>query len=91
MANIRVYTDRSGLDGGAGAAAVLYRGSEAPKTLRFHISPLTVHTTFEAEALGLILGAHLISKERHLSSISISSDSQAALMVLLIHTPKLGQ
>jgi len=48
--NVRVYADRSGIDGMVGAAAVLYQGGENPKVLRYYPGPLTEHTTFDAEA-----------------------------------------
>ncbi|KIJ94843.1 hypothetical protein K443DRAFT_109731, partial [Laccaria amethystina LaAM-08-1] len=61
-ANIRIYTDGSGYEGNVGAAAVMYRkGVEEPeRTLRFHLGPLTKHTTFEGEAVGSILAAWML-------------------------------
>ena len=48
-----------------GPAAVLFWGNAAPKSLRYHLGSLDEHTTFEAEAVGLIMGAHLLSMEPH--------------------------
>ena len=90
-ADIRIYTDGLGLDGQAGAAAVLYRGDQAPKVLRLHLGTLLEHMTFEAEAVGLILGAFLLSEEGQVSSATISTDSQTALLSLDIHKPRPGQ
>jgi len=47
-ADIKVYTDGSGFKGKAGAAAVLYRGGMAPKSLRYCLGTLNEHTSFEA-------------------------------------------
>ena len=90
-ADICIYTDRSGLKVNAGAAAVLFRGCKAPKSLRYHLGSLDEHTTFEAEAVGLVLGAHLLSAEPHRSTVTIGMDSQAALLALDIHKPGPGQ
>ena len=90
-ADIRVYTDSSGFEGYAGAAAILYRGSAAPKSLRLQLGMLADHTPFEAEVTGLLLGAHLLCKESQLSTITINTDSQAALLALDIRKPKPGQ
>ena len=86
-ADIHIYTDRSGLEGKTGVAAVLFRGNVAPKSLWYHIGSLYEHTTFKAEAVRLILGAHLLSMEPHPSTITIGSDSQATLLALNIHNP----
>ena len=52
---------------------------------------LLEHMTFEAEAIGLILGAYLLSEEGQVSSATISTDSQTALSSLDIRKPRLGQ
>ena len=90
-AQTRIYTDGLGFDGLAGAAAVLFRGQAAPRVLRYQLGPLTEHTTFEAEALGVILGLHLLGSERQVTSITISTDSQAVLGALDTCKPKPGQ
>ncbi|VDC04045.1 unnamed protein product [Peniophora sp. CBMAI 1063] len=82
--DIRVYTDGSGLDGQAGAAAVLARFDglhDIRRTLRYHLGPLSEHTVYEAEALGVILGAHLLATEveRAAKTVSISLDNQPVI------------
>ena len=57
---IRLFSDGSGLDGGVSAAAVMYRPGRGPRVLRFHLGPLTDHTVFEAEAVGVILALHML-------------------------------
>ncbi|VDB85625.1 unnamed protein product [Peniophora sp. CBMAI 1063] len=82
---IRVYSDGSGYNGYAGAAAVLIRTDgvhEQRRVLRYRLGPLTEHTVYEAEAVGVLLGAHLLHTEEpeHASKpSSISLDNQAVI------------
>ena len=90
-AQTRIYTDGLGFNGLAGAAAVLFRGQAAPRMLWYHLGLLTEHTTFEVEALGVILGLHLLGSERQVTSVTISTDSQAVLGALDTRNLKPGQ
>lgn len=82
---IRIYSDGSGYKDQAGAAAVLVRTDgvhEHRRVLRYHLGPLTEHTVYEAETVGIILGAHLLLTEdpEHASrDSSISLDNQAVI------------
>ena len=58
---------------------------------QYQLGLLMEHTTFEVEALGVILGLHLLGSKRQVMSITISTDSQAVLGALNTHKPKLGQ
>ena len=73
--------------GKAGVAAVLFRGNTVPKSLQYHFGSLDKHTTFKVEAVRLILGTNLLSVEPHPSTVTISSNSQAALLALNICNP----
>ena len=90
-AEIRIYTDGSGFNGQAGAAAMLYCRGEVPISLRCCLGSLDEHTSFEAEVAGLILGTHLLGQEPQLSTVTINTDSKAALLGLDICTPKPSQ
>lgn len=61
-AEITIYTDGSGFEGGVGAAAVMYRsGKTSPeKILHYHLGSSDQHSTFEAELVGLLLAAWLL-------------------------------
>ncbi|GBE85287.1 hypothetical protein SCP_0704740 [Sparassis crispa] len=75
-----IYTDRSDIDGGVGAAAVLYRQGHAnPKVLHFHLGKSTEHTVYEAEDVGLILGVKLIYEEFVIYKASCAADNKAAV------------
>ncbi|KAF5378264.1 hypothetical protein D9615_008696 [Tricholomella constricta] len=78
-AHIRVYTDGSGYKGQAGAAAVLYKGNARPKTLHYHLGPLTRNTTFEAEAVGVALGLHLLTKAILPRKSTVALDNQGVI------------
>ena len=61
---------------------MLYHRGEAPISLRCHLGPLDKHTSFEAKVAGLILGTHLLGQEIQLSTVTINTNSQAALLAL---------
>ncbi|KAJ6480214.1 hypothetical protein C8R45DRAFT_832094, partial [Mycena sanguinolenta] len=72
----KVYTDRSGIDGMIGAAAVLYLATD--------------HMVYEGEGVGISLGLGLLWAERELKGeVTIMVDSQAAIkaMVNFMTTP----
>lgn len=46
---VRIYSDRSAIDGGVGVAAVLTREGRDPKVLHFHLGTSTKHTVYKAE------------------------------------------
>lgn len=81
---IRIYSDGSDIDGGVGAAAVLYRPGKRgyPKTLKLHLGRSSDHTVYEAEIVGMILGAELIRKESRPGQVSLAVDNQAALRAI---------
>jgi len=60
QADVRVYSDGSGMDGDIGAATVLYRNGEMKAILKRHLGSEDRHTVFEAEVVGLSLAAELI-------------------------------
>lgn len=82
---VRVYTDGSGFEGYAGAAAVLVRTDgvhDERRVLRYCLGPLTEHTVYEAESVGILLGAHLLLTEAEETAsrpLSISLDNQAVI------------
>ena len=80
---IKVFTDRSGMEGKIGAVAVMYRkGRPMPaKVLRYHLGSSKKYTSFKAEVVGAILGVWLIRMEHvagHLP-IAVLTDSQAVI------------
>ena len=75
-----VFTDGSCHDGKVGAAAALFINHQHVTTLRYHLGKATEHTVFEAEAVGLILAAHLLRKNEDISfPATIFADNQAVI------------
>lgn len=86
----RIYTDGSDVDGGVGAAAVLYRGNRRI-VLRHYLGPSTSHTVYEAELVGIILGLELARTENtHIGGISVALDNQAAVSACRSRSPGPG-
>ena len=84
VAPVSVYSDGSGFEGGVGASAVLFINNVETKILRYHLGPLTKHTVYEAEILGLTLSFHLLHnlKRQLLNPSVLGTDSQALLKAL---------
>jgi ribonuclease HI len=78
-AEIKIYADGSGIEGMAGAAAVMYRHGRRITDLRYRLGSLANHTTYEAEAVGVTLALELLSKERRAGSATILLDNQAVI------------
>ncbi len=62
-ADILLHTDGSGYKGEIGGAAVMYKWGHPPKALCKYFGLATRHIFYEGEAVGAILGAHLIGEE----------------------------
>ena len=75
-----VYSDGSGIEGMAGVAAVLFRDSQEIQSLMYQLGPLTHHTTYEAEVVGVLLAAD--RKERAVHTATVQLDSQAVVQAL---------
>ena len=89
----RVYTDGSDIDGGVGAAAILYAPrSSTPKILRLHLGPSTRHTVYEAEVVATIMGLELLRAESACrSDASIARDNMAAIQASTSRAPGPGR
>jgi len=79
QADIRIYTDGSGMRGKIGASAVLYREGEEKSQMRYCLGSARKHTVYEGECMGLVLGMELLRREREVTEVSICVDSQAAI------------
>src|SRR6266481_152092 len=82
QAEIKVYSDGSGHNGQVGAAVALICGDQPVKILHYHLGPLTHHTTYEAEIIGVLLALQLIGKEWSGSMASVKLDNQAVIQAL---------
>jgi ribonuclease HI len=78
--HIHIYSDGSGTNSKAGAAAILIRPGAPTKTLCYHLGPLMEHTVHKAEAVSLTLATELLSNEHLINPlISIYVDNQAVI------------
>ena len=81
----KVYCNSSGFQEGAGAAAVLYKGNRAVKTLQLHAGSMTEHTVYKMELIGIILTFHLLTLlacQLTSSSVVIGLNNQARIKFL---------
>jgi len=88
----KIFTDGSGHDGHAGAAAVLLRAAGQHKALRYHLGELTLHTVYESELVGLLLAAELIRRNPSIPEpFHIFLDNQAAIQAPTSVVTRMGQ
>jgi ribonuclease HI len=91
-AGIHVYTDGSGFGNGIGAAAVLIREGQQPKSLQFHLGKASRQVVYGGETVGLLLGAELLRRESEpFSSVRFCTDNQAAIQVSRNYRPGPGR
>ncbi|KAJ8453437.1 hypothetical protein ONZ45_g19720 [Pleurotus djamor] len=83
VADHRIHVDGSGLDGEAAGAMVRYSaGLREVKASSMRLGPTTDHTTFDAEAVGLLLAAGEIQKERLTGNAAIFMDNKSVIQRL---------
>lgn len=89
----RVYTDGSDIDGGVGAAALLYKpGYEQPEVLQLHLGPSTRHTVYEAEIVATVLAMELLRRTLLCTQqASIGLDNTAAIQASQLRSPGAGR
>lgn len=72
---LHVFSDGSADGGDVGAAAVLFRGHTEIDSLLLHLGPATVHTIYEAEAVGAILALHLLREHHDFGPSTVGLDN----------------
>src|SRR5882724_10554572 len=88
---MKVYSDRSCINGKVAAAAVMLKQGEEIYILRKHVGDECHHPVYEAEVIGLTLAAKLIARESFVEDAIISTDNQAAIHALESTKGSLGQ
>lgn len=89
-AEVKVYSDGSGIDRHIGAAAVLFRNGSRRGTLRYKLGSDTLHTVYEGEVVGASLGTELLRTQKKVRSASIYIDNQACIRSYQLARPKPG-
>jgi len=81
-AEFQVFTDGSGVDGGIGGAAALYRNGEEIDVATFHLGSSDGHTVPEAKMVGLIMGIAMLQTQARgsVKGALIAVDSQGILL-----------
>jgi ribonuclease HI len=87
---VRIYTDGSSIDGGVGAAAIMYRGGTRKKTTKKHLGKSTEHTVYEAEVVGIAMALEMTRVERNVVRVVIAVDNRAAIQALELRRPATG-
>ena len=62
-ADVKVFSDGSGIEGGIGAAAVMYRDSKMNQVFRKYQGSEGQHIVFKVEVISIALAAKLIRVE----------------------------
>ena len=57
---VQIFTDGLGHSGGIGAAAILRQRGREDRVLRFYLRSEMEHTIYNAEQIGMLLGAELL-------------------------------
>ena len=86
-AKIKIFTDRSGIDGQVGAAAVMFEEGREVEVKRFRLGPLRQHEVYDGEGIGMVTAAGMLTNKRgHQISgpTSIYIDSQPAIRAAFI-------
>src|SRR5271168_562310 len=82
MDDIKIFTDRSGLNGHIGAGAILTRGFHPYIIARHYLGPETEHTVYEGECVGQLLGFHLLnrlSSGLDIRTVTMAVNNQASI------------
>ena len=89
---LRVYSDGSEMEGGVGAAAVLFNERTRKwNALRLYLGPAEEHTVYEAETVGAILGTELVRKSRKVGrTASVALDGKSAIEGSLVRESRPG-
>ena len=73
--SVKIYSDGSSINGGVGAAAVLYINNTPHHTLQHHLGSDKHHMAYKAELVGLILAAELLQQLDFLEDATIATDN----------------
>ncbi|SJL06758.1 uncharacterized protein ARMOST_10100 [Armillaria ostoyae] len=84
---VRAYGDGSGIDGGIGAAAIIYKGDRRVKTLRLSVGSAKEHEVYDGEGLALTLCLEPLRDMSSIKSASISIDNTAAIQATTLARP----
>ncbi|KAF8529773.1 hypothetical protein BU17DRAFT_22646, partial [Hysterangium stoloniferum] len=83
--------DSSSINGGVGAATVLFDNGEEITAIRKCIGKAKYHAAFEAQSIGAILAVHIAGRGWRGKDITIVIDEKGAITTLMVEKADLGQ
>jgi len=90
-ADIKVYTNGSGMEGKIEAVAVLYWGGRKKVSIWYKLGPQNHHhMVYEGEGVGLILAIKLMTKEWVIQLATFCIDNQANIRATQLMEPHPG-
>lgn len=89
-ADIKIFTDGSGMEGKIGVSAVLYGQGRPKSSLQYQLGPTRHHTIYEGEGIRAVLGTCLIKKEWGIWPAYIYIDNQASITAMTLTKPNPG-
>lgn len=90
---VKIYTDGSAINGGVGAAALLYIGNEKEprEILHYHLGPKTRYSTYDAEWVGALMATSILTRLDEATigheTASIYVDNQSVIRMATDLTP----
>lgn len=79
----KVYSDGSVMDGGVGAAAVLFENGREKSMIRMYLgTQADAHNAYEAELVGISLALELIRREMAVEDVMLYGDHQGAFSAI---------
>ncbi|SJL06791.1 uncharacterized protein ARMOST_10133 [Armillaria ostoyae] len=85
--DVKAYGDGSGIDGGIGAAAVVFRGGRRVKTLRLRVGSARKHEVYDGEGLALTLCTEPLRGMRNVRTATFSIDNTSAIQATTLSRP----
>lgn len=79
--DVKIFTDGSAINGGVGAAAVIYKEGRRIKTAWKYLGSDQKHTVYEAECVAILMGLHIVKRWKY-KKATVYADNQAALQGL---------
>ena len=88
--DLKIFTDRSGINDKIGASAVLYCNNRKKASLQYLLGSIDHHTVYKGETCGTLLATKLIMNETGADSAIIYTDNRAAITASTLTKPSPG-
>lgn len=85
--DVKAYGDRSGIDGGIGAVAVVFWGGRRVMTLQLRVGSARKHKVYDGEGLALTLCMEPLRGMRNVQTATFSIDNTSAIQATTLSWP----